>query len=144
VLVRHTKLFKRWLPFGGTLLIRGRLPARDRELVILRIAWLCQGRVEWAEHVDIAHRSDITTEEVERVVAGPDAPGWDPFDRLLVRAVDELRTDGSISDDTWSGLAERYDEQQLIELPILVGQYHLVAWTQNSLGMGPAENLATR
>lgn len=144
VLVRHTKLFKRWLPFGGTLLRRGRLPARDRELAVLRVAWHCQGRVEWPEHVRIAHLVGISTEEVERVVAGPDAPGWDPFDRLLVVAVDELRRDGSISDTTWDALSQRYDDQQLIELPMLIGQYHLVAWTQNSLGMGSAANLGNR
>jgi len=143
-LVRHPKLFKRWLPFGGTLLTRGRLPARDRELLVLRVAWLCQGRVEWAEHVRIAHLVGITTEDVERVVAGADASGWDPFERLLALAVDELHCDGSISDGTWAGLAERYDDQQLIELPMLVGQYHLVAWTQNSLGMGTLENLTRR
>lgn len=144
VLVRHTKLFKRWLPFGGTLLVRGRIPARDRELVVLRVGWLCRGRIEWPEHVHIAHSIGITQEEIERVIAGPDAPGWDAFDRLLVLAVDELRSDGSISDDTWAGLTERYDDQQLIELPMLIAQYHLVAWTQNSLGMGYPAGLEAR
>src|SRR5947207_8799904 len=40
-LVRHRGLFRRWLPFGGKLL-SGRIPARHRELAILRTAWLCR------------------------------------------------------------------------------------------------------
>ena len=37
--------------------------------------------------------------------------------------------------DTWSALAARYDERQLIEVPMLVGHYHLMAFTLNSLGV---------
>lgn len=54
-------------------------------------------------------------------------------DRLLVRAADELHADSIIGDDTWAGLAELYDEQQLIEVCMVVGQYHLVGFTLNSL-----------
>ena len=54
-------------------------------------------------------------------------------DELLVRAADELHADSIIGDDTWAGLAELYDEQQLIEVCMVVGQYHLVGFTLNSL-----------
>src|SRR5437016_13700860 len=33
---RHKDLFRAWLPFGGFLLAGGVLPARERELLILR------------------------------------------------------------------------------------------------------------
>ena len=64
---------------------------------------------------------------------GPAAPGWDPFDAALLRAVDELHDDSHLTDETWAVLADRYDDKQLIELPMLVGQYHLVAFTMNTL-----------
>src|SRR2546423_11031403 len=133
-LVRYPGLFRKWLPFGGKLL-SGKLPARDRELLILRTGWHCQSAYEWGQHVLIARSVGITDEEMERVTEGPQAQGWDPFERVLLTAADELHQDACISDATWAGLAERYDERQLIELPMLVGHYHMVAFTLNSLGV---------
>ncbi len=133
-LVRHPGLMRRWLPFGGKLLA-GKLPARERELLILRTGWNCKAEYEWAQHVIIGKSSGLTDEEIHRVAAGPDAAGWAPFDAHLLRAADELHSEWRVGDATWSALAERYDEQQLIEVPMLVGHYHLVAMTLNTLGV---------
>ena len=133
-LVRHPGLFRRWLPFGGKLLA-GKLRARDRELLILRTGWLCRSPYEWGQHVLISRTVGITDDEIERVKAGPDAPGWSEDDATLLRAVDELHRDHVIGDATWAALSARYDERQLIEVPMVVGHYHLVAMTLNSLGV---------
>jgi alkylhydroperoxidase family enzyme len=132
-LVRHPGLFRRWLPFGGKLLA-GKLPARDRELLILRTGWLCRSEYEWGQHVVIARGVGVTDEEIARVKEG--AQGWsDPFDATLVRAANEMHDAGCITDATWNELAARYDEPQLVEVPMLVGHYHMVAFTLNSLGV---------
>lgn len=131
-LVRHPGLFRRWLPFGGKLLT-GKLPGRDRELLILRTAFNCRSAYEWAQHARIAIAAGISEEEIVRVVEGPDA--WTEGDATLLRAADELHQRSHISDETWSELAEMYDETQLIEVPMVVGHYHLVAFTLNSLGV---------
>ena len=133
-LVRAPGLFRRWLPFGGKLL-NGKIPARDRELLILRTGWNCGAEYEWAQHVRIALRLGITSGEVERVTLGPDAIGWSPLEAALLRAADELHETSTASDATWSIIAESYDTAQLIELPMLVGHYHLVAMTLNTLGV---------
>jgi alkylhydroperoxidase family enzyme len=132
--VRHPGLFRKWLPFGGKLL-SGRLPARERELLILRTGWNCRSEYEWGQHVVIGRQAGLTDDEIARVQTGPDDPAWDPFDATLLRAADELHGDACLSDATWAALAARYDEKQLIEIPMLVGQYHLVAFTLNSLGV---------
>jgi hypothetical protein len=54
---------------------------------------------------------------------------------------DELHAGARISDATWAGLGRHLNEKQLIELPMLVGQYHLVAFTLNSLGVQPEPGL---
>lgn len=134
-LARHPRLFKRWMQFGGTLLMGGELPARDRELLILRTGWRTKSEYEWGQHVIIGKASGLTDEEIVRVTEGPDADGWSTFDATLLRAADELHDEACISDATWAALSERYDEHQLIEVPMLVGQYHLVGFTLNSLGV---------
>jgi 4-carboxymuconolactone decarboxylase len=133
-LVRHPGLFRRWLPFGGKLL-SGKLPARDRELLILRTAWLCHAEYEWGQHRLIGQAAGIAEEEIERVIEGPDAEEWDPFEATLLRAADELHSGARIDDDTWETLAARYDERQLIEVPMVIGHYHMLAFTLNSLGV---------
>ena len=67
------------------------------------------------------------------IARGPDAPEWNEFEAALLRAVDELHDESCVSDETWATLVDGYDEKQLIELPMLVGQYHLVAFTMNTL-----------
>jgi alkylhydroperoxidase family enzyme len=136
-LVRHPGLFRKWLPFGGKLLAGGKLAPRDRELVILRTAFRCRARYEWAQHVAIARTAGLTDDEIARVAAGPDAPGWSTDDAALLRAVDELHDDHAIGDATWSALAARYDTRQLIELPMLAGHYAMLAGVLNSLGVQP-------
>ncbi len=133
-LVRHPGLFRRWMPFGGKLLA-GKLPARDRELLILRTGWNCGAEYEWGQHVVIARGAGVTGDEIERVKEGPAADGWSDDDALLLRAADELHEASRLTDTTWERLAQRYDEPQLIEIPMLVGHYHMVAFTLNALGV---------
>jgi 4-carboxymuconolactone decarboxylase len=133
-LVRYPGLYRRWMPFAGKLLA-GKLPARDRELLILRSAWRCASSYEWGQHVRLAKQAGLSAEEIDRIATGPDAPGWELFDRTLLAAVDELHDDACLTDATWATLASRYDERQLIELPMLVGQYHMLAFALNSLGV---------
>jgi 4-carboxymuconolactone decarboxylase len=133
-LVRHPGLFRHWIPFAGKLL-SGKLSARHRELLILRTGFLCRSDYEWGQHVLIARAAGLSDDEIERVKAGPDAAGWDPFEATLLRAADELHSDACVSDATWKVMAAQYDERQLIEAVMLVGHYHLVAFTLNTLGV---------
>jgi alkylhydroperoxidase family enzyme len=77
----------------------------------------------------------LTDEEILRIIKGPDDPGWSEFDAVLLRAADELHRDAIISDATWNALSQRYDTKQLMDVITTVGQYNLVSWTLNSLGV---------
>jgi 4-carboxymuconolactone decarboxylase len=134
-LAHHPKLLKRWMVFAGHILGKSSLPAREREILILRIGWLCRAEYEWGQHVLIGLEAGLTDVEIEHIKAGPDAAGWNRFDAALLRAVDELHEQALISDTTWRVLAEHYDTQQLMDLIFTVGQYNLVSMALNSLGV---------
>jgi alkylhydroperoxidase family enzyme len=140
-LARHPELFRRWAQFGGYLLVRGELPPADRELMILRTAVRCRCSYEWGQHVRIASRLGIERDAIDRVLRGPDAPGWSEHQAALLRAVDELHDGARLSDVTWDALRARYDDAQMIELLMLIGQYHMVAFALNSLGVELDEGL---
>jgi alkylhydroperoxidase family enzyme len=132
-MLHHPELFVLHTEVGLQLLARGALSLRDREFAVLRIAWLCQAPYEWGEHVMVGKRFGLTSDDIARVIEGPDAAGLDEHESALLRAVDELHGDAMISDGTWLTLTRRLDQRQLIELPIIVGQYQTIAYYQNSL-----------
>jgi alkylhydroperoxidase family enzyme len=131
-LAHHPKLMKRWMVFGNHVLAKSTLPARDRELVVLRTGWNCRAPYEWGQHVAIARSIGITDEEIARIADGPDAPGWSEADSLLLRAADELHIDQTLSDATYDALGAHYDVQNLLDLVFTVGQYHLVSMALNT------------
>lgn len=126
-LVRHPGLFRKWLPFGGKLLA-GKLPPRDREILILRTALNCGTDYEYGQHVLIAQGVGLSDDDIAGITDGS-------VDTLLIAAADELHASSRISDETWAALSERYDERQMMEVPYLVGHYHMVAFLLNSFGV---------
>ena len=134
-LARHPSLLRTWMPFAAGIAVNGALPARVRELTILRTGWNCRCEYEFGQHAGLARKVGVSDEEIARVKAGPKAQGWTELEAAMIRAADELHADACISDDTWALLATHLDQRQLIEVPILVGQYHLVAYMLNSLGI---------
>ena len=134
-LSHHPDLFRRWLVFGNHVLFKSTLPPRERELIILRIGWLCEAEYEWAQHVLIGKEAGLTAEEIDRVKAGPNARGWSEADKLLLQATDELRKDAFITDATWNGLCQHFDKKQLMDVVFAVGQYNLVSMALNTLGV---------
>ena len=87
------------------------------------------------QHAVLAGDVGLDEDEVARIAEGPDAPGWSPLDRAMVRAVDELIGAGTVSDPTWEALAAELDEQQLMDLVFTVGAYEILAMAFRSFGV---------
>jgi 4-carboxymuconolactone decarboxylase len=134
-IAHHPRLLKRWTAFGGVLLFRGELTGRDRELLILRTAWNCRAHYEWDHHIAFAHAAGIDDDEIARVTEGPEAEGWSAYEAALLKAADELHDHDRITDGTWTALAAERTPSEMVEICMVVGQYHLVAFTLNSLGV---------
>ena len=100
-LAHHPKLLKRWMVFAGHILGKSSLPPRKREILILRIGWLCRAEYEWGQHVLIGREAGLSDAEIERIKGGANAAGWSALDATLLRAVDELHAHALISDATW-------------------------------------------
>jgi 4-carboxymuconolactone decarboxylase len=132
LMLRHPGLFKMQMEMGLQL-FKGEINPRERELAVLRVGWLCRAPFEWGEHVDIAKRYGITSEEIERVTEGSSAAQWNEHERAILKGVEELHSNQMLSDETWAVLAKSWNEQQLLEFPMLVGQYYATALQQNAL-----------
>jgi len=126
-MLRHPALAKAFLTFNNHIAIGSTVPRRIRELLILRISWLRGEEYEFVQHQVLGLRAGLTEAELERVQLGPDAPGWDPGDADLVRAVDELHANAYIEDETWAHLSQRFNTQQLLDILFAVGCYEVLA-----------------
>jgi 4-carboxymuconolactone decarboxylase len=126
-MLRHPALAKAFLTFNNHIAVASSISKRIRELLILRISWLRGEEYEFVQHLVLGVRAGLTEAELQRVQLGPDAPGWDPEDADLVRAVDELHADACIGDATWARLAARFDTPQLLDILFAVGCYEVLA-----------------
>ncbi|HEX6715066.1 MAG TPA: carboxymuconolactone decarboxylase family protein [Thermoleophilaceae bacterium] len=131
-------MFRPWLRFASRLMPGGKLPRPDAEMVILRVAALAPSEYEWGHHDRIARRFGLDGAAIARVRDGADANGWSPRQVAILRAVDELHATRTLSDGAWDSLeAAGLSETELIELPMLVGHYEMLAMTLNALRVRP-------
>jgi len=132
-MVNHPTLTKAFLPLNVHLLFKSTLPARERELAVLRVAYLRNCAYEWTHHVDMGHEVGLTDAEISAAAGDGVAP--DEFDRALLTAVDELHEQSRISDDTWAALGERFDDRQRMDLVFTIGTYGTLAMAFNTFGV---------
>lgn len=134
VILRHPALAKAFLAFNNHVAVASSVSKRVRELLILRISWLRRSEYEFIQHVVLARNAGLSEAEIERVQLGPDAPGWDPTDADLVRAVDELHADARINDATWARLSAHFSTAQLMDIVFAVGCYEVLAMVFKTFG----------
>lgn len=111
------------------------LSLRDREIVIDRTCALCNCEYEWGVHVSyFAERAGLTREQVTSLTHGTatDECWTDDRDRLLIRATDSLHQSADIDDDLWNDLATIFSDEELLDLLMLCGWYHAIAFTANA------------
>lgn len=133
MLAHHPKLLKRFNLLGGFLLNKGTVPAREREIVILRIGWRARAVYEFGQHTIIGKNVGLTDDEIAALAGGERA--WSDSDAALIAMADDLADHDCVSDDTWDALRRDWDEQQIIELIITAGFYRLVSGFLNSTGV---------
>jgi 4-carboxymuconolactone decarboxylase len=115
------------LRLASVFLTTGLLPPRERELVILRVAWRTDCVYEFGHHSLLGRRGGLTDDEIHGLVEPAGAHGWDAGDAALVAMADELCETNAIGDETWAVLDERWDAGELVELVALAGYYRMVA-----------------
>ena len=133
---RAPKALTAFLGWGNYVLSRrNALPAREREIVILRIGYLCRSGYEFAQHRRIGLEAGLTAEEITAIKTGAQAASWSAPDQALLRAADELHADQFITPATWEALSAHFDEKQRMDLVFTAAQYTQVSMILNTFGV---------
>ena len=134
-LARAPKALARFNEWGSYVLSRrNSLPAREREILILRVGFLCKSGYEFTQHTRIGLQAGLTADEIERIKAGADA-GWSAADAALIRATDELVGDHFIGEATWAELGQHFTDKQRMDVVFTTGQYTQVSMILNTFGV---------
>lgn len=134
---RHRRLLWSWLPFARRLMLAGRLPRRETELVILRVAHRRRCAYEEHHHRVMARRCGLEPEEIEAVTGDLAAGPWSAREAALLAGADALVDHGDLDDDQWAALRSQLDEVEVIELCLLVGHYEMLATVIQALRIEP-------
>ena len=132
-LAHNPRVAKRFAVLVGGLLAKGTLPARARELVILRMGWRCGARYEFSEHTKLALDAGLTLQEIARLTQSAEQAAFDGDDAVLVALVDDLYDANTLSESTWERLRERWQVPEIIELLVLAGTYWTVSGVLNTV-----------
>jgi 4-carboxymuconolactone decarboxylase len=134
-IAHHPRLLKRFMNYAGLFLNKGLLPAREREIVILRVGWNCQSVYEFGQHTIIGERVGLTIEEITAVTRDISQHNWNDRDIALLEMSDDLCADNCVSQQTWEKLRRDWKEDELIELVMVAGTYRLVSGFLNTMGV---------
>lgn len=128
---------------ASRLIERGSIPLREREIVIDRTCARCGSEYEWGVHIAFfRERAGLTDEQVAGTCAtDPQTSAFPARERLLLRLVDELHDTAQVSESLWQELRAEWTDEQLVELVVLVGRYHLISFVTNAFRL-PRESYA--
>ena len=134
-LANHPKLALASLDFGKYLLVDCSLPIRQREIVILRVAWRYASHYQWAHHVHSAKQIGMTDAEIAALGQSGVGDGWSPLEAAMISGVDQLCDAGRIDDATWAVLSAAMDRHQLMDFLFSVGFFTMNAWAFGAMGI---------
>jgi AhpD family alkylhydroperoxidase len=137
LLARHLPLGEAWLAFNEVLAKQTSLDVRLRELVVLRVAWRTRSAYEWVQHTRIGRDAGITRDQLYAIPDGAAATVWNPTERAVLAATDQIVEHHTVDDSTWARLAEHLSEAELVELLFVAGAYLCFAVVTNGAGLEP-------
>ena len=135
-----------WRKFSaGSLLDKGPLGLREREIVIDRTAARCGCGYEWGIHVALfAERAGLGEAQVADTAADRPDPGlWSESEFVLIDTVDALIDRKRLDAEEYRRLGDHYSDEQVLEIVQLVAFYHGVALICGALDLPPEPGIPT-
>ena len=117
------------------------LPLRDRQIAIMRTAWICDARYMWSSHLRTSLRRGLEPKLFGALQVGASDPYFTQLERTVIHATEDLVRDRLISDANWKALAAQWSNEQLLDFMFTVGTYVCIAAVMRSTGVQREEEL---
>jgi alkylhydroperoxidase family enzyme len=109
------------------------------ELLILRVAWLCEADYVWGRHRRAARDRGADDVLVAAITQPAPAEPLDARARATIRVADEIVIEGEASDDAMAALRAIAGEAFTVEVITLAASYLMVCRLTRSLGLDVEE-----
>ena len=126
-LASYPQWLNRWWGFRNHVIHGTTLSGRHYELVVLRVAALCDAAYEWEHHVVTGKERGLSDVDIEHIRVGPSAKGWERADKSLLSAVDECITGHRVCAETLETLSGDYTDEQILDIIATVVMYQAMA-----------------
>ena len=137
----HPKLADLFSQLNVHLLTANTIPVKLRQIAIMRTAWITGAVYMWSSHLNTSVQCGLSPEMYQPIQRGAEDPYFTAFERIVIRATEELVHDKKIGDASWQALSAEWDNQQLLDFMFTVGAYVLVAGVMRSTGAQRPQNL---
>lgn len=137
----HPALANAFSPLNVHLLSASTLPVKLRQIAIMRLAWITGATYMWSSHLNTSKLCGLTDEFYGPVQRGAQDPYFTEFERVVIRATEDLVRDQKIGDANWQALRAEWDEKQILDFLFTVGCYTMVAGVMRSTGAERQEDL---
>ena len=137
----HPQLADLFSQFNIHLLSTNTLPVQQRQIAIMRTAWLTRAVYMWSSHLNTSMRCGLSDAMFEPIKNGPDDPWFSPFERQVMLATEEVVRNHTLSEATWNALMQEWTEQQILDFLFTVGCYVTTAAVMRSAGVERQDDL---
>ncbi|HEY9532801.1 MAG TPA: carboxymuconolactone decarboxylase family protein [Burkholderiales bacterium] len=125
VLLNSPRLAAGWEHLFTVIRQQTSVPARLRELVILRIAVLNGADYEFQAHVPHALQAGMAQEAIDALKKN--AAVLEGVDQLVIRYTDALTRELNAPDELFDELRKHFDDKTLVELTATIAGYNMVS-----------------
>lgn len=131
----HPQVAGLFSSFNIHLLTTNTLPVRQRQIAIMRTAWICKATYMWSSHLNTSMRAGLEDGLFEPIKHGADDPYFTPFEKVVIRATEELVAHRTIGDENWQALMAEWDNRQMLDFMFTVGCYVTSAAIMRATGV---------
>ena len=103
------------------------VPTRLNEFAILIIGRQWRSQVEWFAHAPLAAKAGLSADVIAELKAGNRPSKMAGDEAVVYDFVTELTTTKKVSDETYARAKKVFNDQQIVDLTALAGNYVMVA-----------------
>ncbi|MHB0790107.1 carboxymuconolactone decarboxylase family protein [Bradyrhizobium sp. 5.13L] len=103
------------------------VPIRLNEFAILIVGRQWRSQVQWFVHAPLAAKAGLSPRLIAELKAGNRPSNMDEDEAVVYDFVTELTTTRRVSDETYTRAKKIFDDQQVVDLTAVAGNYVMVA-----------------
>jgi uncharacterized peroxidase-related enzyme len=134
------EIFRTMIAHFRAIMNTGTVPAKLKELVIVRTSQINQCEYWLASHTVLARRHGWSEEQLHDLANFAQRADFAPAEKAALRLAEHMTRDAhQVSDELWNELRRHFDEGEIIELAAAIGLFNYFNRFNDALRMEPTK-----